>query len=116
MTREQILQLAQMLSPEGHSLRRHALLDPAFGWNLARACAEAGLRLPAVGVPAALVRANTFLLELGPPDLNVALAQVINQSKPQRDLLRSLLICKDATLASIAELCEIGRASCRERV
>ena len=105
MTREQILLLAQMLSPEGHSLRRHALLDPAFGWNLARACAEAGLRLPAVGVPAPLVRANTFLLELGPPDLNVALAQVINQSKPQRDLLRSLLICKDATLPSIAELC-----------
>src|SRR5216683_204447 len=51
---------------------------------------QAGLRLPAVGVPPALVRANRFLLELGPPDLNVALAQVINESKPQRDLMRAL--------------------------
>jgi len=42
---------------------------------------------------------------LGPPDLNVALAQVINESKPQRDLLRALLICDDATPASLADLC-----------
>jgi len=109
MTGEQIRQLARMLLPEGPSPRGSsrglALLDPAFGWDLARRCAEAGLRLPAVGVPPALVRANRFLLELGPPDLNVALAQVINESKPQRDLLRALLICDDATPASIADLC-----------
>ena len=48
-------------------------------------------------------------LGLGPPDLNVALAKVINDSKPQRDLLRALLICDDATPANIAGLC--GRDS-----
>src|SRR5437870_2808870 len=109
MTGEQIRQLARMLLPEGPSPRGSspglALLNPAFGWNLAQCCAEAGLRLPAVGVPPALVRANSFLLGLGPLDLNVALAQVINESKPQRDLLRALLICEHATPASIADLC-----------
>lgn len=124
MTREEIKALLPMLPPDnpygvqnvGGRRGFHpragselALGDPAFGWTLARICAEAGQRLPPIGVPSAVIRANGFLLGLEPLDANVALAQMMNlpQCKAQRDLLRGLLIC-DTTVQSIGELCRLN--------
>src|SRR2546426_2820814 len=57
-----------------------------------------------------LLRANDFLLNPNASDVNMALAFqiVLPESMAQRELLRALLICRDTSLQSVAELCSLN--------
>ncbi|MHC1767260.1 MAG: hypothetical protein AB9869_23765 [Verrucomicrobiia bacterium] len=86
-----------------------ALSDVAFGWNVGAAYAEAGLDTPPFITESAIVRATGWLLYPDSWDVAVAEAQALNMpdSRTQRDLLRALLCCRDATLEQIADQCRI---------
>src|SRR5205814_172251 len=69
--------------------------------------ADAGEPLPSFVVVPVVIRAYGFLLEIDHIDINLALAYLLTlpESKPQRDLLRALLICEHATVEIVAGLC-----------
>jgi len=87
-----------------------ALSDPQFGGNLVKAYAASGLPLPTAIEESVLLRAYNFLLNPNARDLNMALAFqiVLPESMAQRDLVRPLLICRDISLRSVAELCSLN--------
>jgi hypothetical protein len=86
---------------------RLAVYDPAFGWHLAKSFADEHLELPNTVLQPAIWRANRYLLEPDPPDLPIAMAQMLDLAASQQQflLLRALLICDDLNLESIAQLC-----------
>jgi len=106
---------------------RLPIYDPGFGWNLAKSFAAERLELPDTGLQPAIWRANRYLLEPDPPDLQIALAQMLDLAASQQQyvLLKALLICEDLTLENIAKVCgydlevinlyEVLFWSCRER-
>lgn len=81
-----------------------ALIDPSFVWNVA--ASYAGLPLPNLDWPAAVVRAHRYLSNPTLRDDNLVFAQTLNlpENGAQRGLMRALLLCEDGTDELIADL------------
>ena len=81
-----------------------ALNDPALLWNMAQSYAEANLPLPEFAWPASVRRAYDFLID--PERIDENLTQARDLQSPDhwvdRDLLRALIMCPDATPQRIA--------------
>jgi hypothetical protein len=82
-----------------------ACADPALGLHVAQSYARAGLPLPDIGWPCAVLRAYAFFREPNSSDINVRLALQLNdpEKRTRRDLLRGTLVCLDNTLQQIAD-------------
>jgi len=82
-----------------------ACADPAFGLHVAQSYARAGLPLPDIGWPCAVLRAYAFFRDPNSSDINVRLALQLTEpeKRTRRDLLRGALICLDNTLQQIAD-------------
>jgi len=117
MTREQVEALAQLLPAEGGYFRLafgiqssaappseleridKALMDPSFGWNVPASYAAAGLPLPNLEWPSAMVRAHRYLSNPTLRDDNLVFALTLNlpENGAQRGLMRALSLCEDGT-------------------
>src|SRR5258708_37638894 len=63
---------------------RLAIYDPAFGWHLAKSFADEYRELPDTVLQPAIRRANRHLLEPDPPDISIALAQMLDLAASQQ--------------------------------
>src|SRR5882724_8089447 len=107
MTREKVETLARLLAPESPYFRLafgiqpsqgppseleridKALMDPSFGWNVAASYAAAGLPLPNLEWPSAMVRAHRYLSNPTLRDDNLVFALTLNlpENGAQRGLM-----------------------------
>ena len=83
-----------------------ALNDPALLWNIVQSYGEANLPLPQFQWPASIWRAYEFVTD--PECIDESLTQAQELQTPERwaerDLIRALLMCPDATDERIAEV------------
>ncbi|SRR6266568_2681487 len=128
MTREQVENFAQMLPAASPYFERvfgnrpserppseweridKALLDPAFGWNVAASYPTMVLPLPDLDWPTAIVRAHRYLGNPNLRDDNLVFAQILNlpENGAQRGLMHALLLCEDGTDELIADWFQCG--------
>ena len=83
-----------------------AFNDPALLWNIVQSYGEANLPLPQFQWPASIWRAYEFVTDPECIDENLTQAQELQTPErwAERDLIRALLMCPDATDERIAEV------------
>jgi hypothetical protein len=86
--------------PSQHAL---ALNDPKFGWNWSKSLFEDGLEIPWVIGHQPLLDASSYLRGAYIESMDQVLTLAGPLSTTMRNLLRGLLICRDATLVGIAD-------------